>query len=197
MYTIDNDDIFFRQKAVGDIGRKGFLKLIKSTLEPYTVALWQKKLNTNITEYNWKAAGDATSETKLKMLHWKILHNIYPTNIMLKQMNLRTDDLCEWCQCKDVVEHVFFECEKVKVLWSTIESFISTKSNVSISLDASDVLLGINKAKYGLTKTVANMINHIIILGKLSISKWRYGNTSRLVDIFQSEVRLRKVLNFD
>ena len=38
-----------------------------------------------------------TKETRLRVLKWKIFHDIYPTNIMLNRMNIRESDKCTFC----------------------------------------------------------------------------------------------------
>ena len=52
-----------------------------------------------------------TKETRLRVLQWKILHNIYPTNILLYKMKVRDDRMCSYCNdAVDCIEHFFFDC---------------------------------------------------------------------------------------
>ena len=52
------------------------------------VGFWQYKLQIHITNCNWNLAQKCTKEIRLLVLHWKILHNIYPTNIQLHRMGI-------------------------------------------------------------------------------------------------------------
>ena len=46
--------------------------------------VWVKKFGEEaVNELTWIIVRNCTSETRLNMLHWKILHNIYPTRVLL------------------------------------------------------------------------------------------------------------------
>ena len=47
----------------------------------------------------------ATKEIRLRVLHWKITHSIYPTNILLHKMGLSNTENCNSCEEKDYIEH--------------------------------------------------------------------------------------------
>ena len=116
----NNFIVNFGGRVVGSIGRKHFLNMIKSSSVPYVVQLWKNKLEVDINNAQWMNAINATKETKLRTLHWKIIHNIYPTNILLSKMKVKENQNCEWCDCTDFMEHFFVECKKVKHLWEEI-----------------------------------------------------------------------------
>ena len=113
---------YFGIKKVGKIGRKGFLNLIKDDQAPYVLQLWKNKFNIDIESEHWLTAINATKETRLRTLHWKIMHNIYPTNILLSKMKIKETENGEWCDCQDFPEHFFEECKKIKHLWKEIET---------------------------------------------------------------------------
>ena len=62
--------------------------------------LWKKRLNIDITNH-YSIAKQATKESRLRILHFKLLHNIYPTNITLFRMGVKESDKCETCDVKD------------------------------------------------------------------------------------------------
>ena len=92
--------------------------------KPCSINFWKRKLNTEIDKMN--AIFQSTSETRLRVLHWKILHNMYPTNILLNKMGISNSDTCNACNsgARDFIEHVFFHCTKVKPIWGLVEKEI-------------------------------------------------------------------------
>ena len=86
--------------------------LVKSkTLEPCAAGFWRRKYNVEIGKELWTVATMCTKETRLRLLHWKLLHNIHPTNIMLYKMRVKENNNCSYCMgILDVIEHFFFEC---------------------------------------------------------------------------------------
>ena len=63
---------------------------------------WSRKFGLEIDEHMWSILSLVTKETRLRVLQWKILHNIYPTNILLCRMKVRDDQMCSYCN--DVVD---------------------------------------------------------------------------------------------
>ena len=58
---------------------------------------------------------EATKEVRLTELQWKLLHNIYPTNILLSKMRVRENNKCTYCPWEiDYIEHFFNDCAFVK-----------------------------------------------------------------------------------
>ena len=82
--------------------------------QPCSVNLWKKRFDTEIDNRYWKAAFNANQETRLKVLQWKILHNIHPTSILLHKMGIANSETCNACHSgeMDYIEHFFFTCAK-------------------------------------------------------------------------------------
>ena len=156
---------------------------------PCCVHFWQRKYNIEIVTDHWKLAIKSTKEERLRLLHWKILHNIYPTNILLHKMKLRDTNLCSYCKETDYIEHFFYHCNKIKKIWQSCTEFILFKTGNKINLSETDVLLGYrsNKLKY----TLVRFINHIILITKLVISKYKYGTPFDICYMFQYEIEIR------
>ena len=96
------------------------LKLIvnKDNIIPCSVGFWQHKLQIHITDCNWNLAKKCTKEIRLLVLHWKILHNIYPTNILLHRMEISENRNCKFCTDEiDYIEHFFWSCGKINLIW--------------------------------------------------------------------------------
>ena len=69
---------------------------------PCAKGFWSGKFGLEIDEHIWSIPSLVTKETRLRVLQWKILHNIYPTNILLCKMKVRDDQMCSYCN--DVVD---------------------------------------------------------------------------------------------
>ena len=93
------------------------------------------------------------------------------------------------CNVIDHVDHFFYSCEKTRTIWDKVNFVISNKLNKNTSLTVTDVLFGVHE------KNVSNkdniFINHVIAIAKLCISKYRYGNHSNLLFLFDHEFNIR------
>ena len=161
--------------------------------EPCSIRFWYNKFGININKNIWKIAYDVTQESRLRELQWKILHNIYPTNILLQKMGISTTDKCSFCSNEiDYIEHFFFDCKKVRPLWKHVEHIVSVKIDYNIKIDKQDVLLGWNKES--LDKNDFCYLNHAILIGKMCVSKFRYGKSSEIIFTFDNEMKLRRLI---
>ena len=192
--TSSNHEIYFRGKVVGEIGRKGFLQILKQKQESHIITFWKRKFNVDIGKEHWTAGIESTREVRLRELHWKILHNIYPTNILLHKMKIRETNKCDFCDCDDFNDHFFVHCRKVQSLWIEIEKLLMFILNKQIKLTVCDKLIGIKRSEKGFNVKEKNIINHAILIGKLTISKFRYGMRFNIIDMFHREATLRHLL---
>lgn len=187
------EEIMFYSSPIGNVGRKGFLNTIKKTGVPHAVTFWHRKLGVEITSHHWSLGYKTTKETRLRVLQWKILHNIYPTKILLYKMKLTDSRLCLECKEEDYIEHFFFECTEVKPLWSEVENEITAQTGKRLALTKQTVLLGLIKAP--INKYFLQQINWSILIAKMCISKYRYGVKRNIIDIYKKESRLRGLWN--
>ena len=159
-------------------------------IRPCAVNFWERKLNVTLTPAHWLVGRISTKEERLRLLHFKLLHNIYPTNILLHKMGLRDNNMCPHCRVIDYVEHFFFSCEKVKRVWSECQNYIYTTTGKNLILTEQDVLLGY---KVNEIKSMENkFINHLILITKMVISKYKYGTPVDITVIFQKEINIRR-----
>ena len=82
----------------------------------------ERKFDFEIDLDTWSRVKVVTKETRLKVLHWNILHNIYPSNIMLNKMKVTENNKYALCPDKvDFIEHFFCECPTVKLFWKNVK----------------------------------------------------------------------------
>ena len=86
----------------------------------------------------------------------------------------------------------FFHCQKVQLLWLEIQRDKQSHLNVSVKLDEKCVILGI-VAFADISNSHLNTINQAIAIGKLSISKFRYGKQRNILEIYETDSNLRKL----
>ena len=146
---------------------------------------WLRKFNTDIKE-KYLSAINATKESRLRLLLFKLLHNIYPTNILLKRMGIKNSENCDFCDEKDFIEHMFINCSKIQGFWDNISSLIFSQTQVKFNLSAADILLGISTDNKK-TKKQTNIANHILLIAKMCISKLRHGEIADISLIFDLE----------
>ena len=121
------------------------------------------------------------------MLHWKILHNIYPTNILLHRLGISENRNCKFCTHEiDYIEHFFWSCAKINLIWKKVEEYAYLKFDKLLKLKLKDVLFGYNE-----TGNSSDVINTVILLAKMCISKCRYGKYFDLFLLFERELSLR------
>ena len=153
--------------------------------------MWENRFGHKLCPETWNNLFENIKETKLLEMQWKILHNIYPTNILLKKIGKKNSENCDFCSEKDYVEHTFFRCSRLKIFWKRISSLINEKLNKKISLSEKSVLLGIEQEHQDLTKKECKFINWIILVGKLSVVKSNFQRININV-LFEKELNLRK-----
>ena len=96
---------------------------------------------------------------------------------------------CKFCTDEiDYIEHFFWSCGKVNLIWKNIEEYAYLKFDKLIKLKLKDVLFGYNETKNG-SDVLA--INHVIIIAKMCISKYRYSKYYDLFFLFERELSLR------
>ena len=58
--------------------------------------------------HTWLLCYKCTQEIRLRVLQWKILHNIYPTNILWSKMKVKENNKSPYCTGTVVVTFFFF-----------------------------------------------------------------------------------------
>lgn len=160
-----------------------------ATVRPCATNFWLRRYGLLLSESHWAVASKCTQEERLKLLHWKILHNIYPTNILLNKMGIRNTKNCSYCDEPDFIEHFFWNCPKITKVWETCLNFIIKYTGRSATLTETDVLFGYKPTS--ISKNATKLINHLILIAKMTISKFKYGIALDIRALFESEVGIR------
>ena len=156
------------------------------------IDVWQRKINTDVTKY-FNAAVNATNETQLRALHYKIIHNIYPCNALLYRMKIKPSSQCHECQELEFLDHMFYECFELKPFWELIEHKLTIIIGHTIKINAVQALFGLSKQDTHASRLKINEANHLLLVAKLCIAKNRLTKPSVLSSIFDFEFLLRSV----
>ena len=190
----NNPSFFIRNIEAGSLGRKYFYKYLTldfSLDSPLCVGLWLRKLGAVVEPGHWNLVHQL-KETRLRSLAWKIIHNIYPTNINLSKMGYANTENCKYCNMLDTLEHFFYHCKEVKPLWINIQNDLQVSLNSLVTLNEKMVILGPYDLNV-LSKDKLLKVNHFIAVGKMVISKFKYGPQRHILEIYETECRLREM----
>ena len=160
---------------------------------PCANGFWSRKFGLEIDEHIWSIPSVVTKETRLRVLQWKILHNIYPTTILLCKINVRDDQMCSYCNdVVDYIQHFLFDCPTIGNFWNYIEQYILITFEIQTHLTVVDVLFGVKQHNCGKVKT--KRLNHVILIAKMSVSMYTKTNAFLpLSMIFENLLKLRNV----
>ena len=186
-----------KEEALQLLGRKNKMlrNLFKGSSQICSIAFWKRKLMTDISPY-FVIAKNSSKESRLRLLHLKILHNIWPTNILLSKMKIKETNKCDYCQDTDFIEHFFYNCKKLQGFWEHVAKTIEGEIGININLSVVNVLFGILlKDIEGITRNDLKYVNEVILIAKMCISKLRYGPLDNIFIIFEMEMTLRSPLN--
>ena len=136
---------------------------------------------------------DACSETKLLELQWKILHSIYPTGLLLKKMNIKDNDYCEFCGELDTLIHFFVNCSYVSQVWVQAENIIPCFIGRKFVFTDKIKLIGITQNEVSFQKEQRIYINLINLIVKKTIPNYKQSKTGSIKLLFESQLAMRGV----
>ena len=81
-------------------------------------------------------------------------------------------------------------------MWNYVTGLIRQIANINITLNEKNVLFGIDTKEIpGIDKQHLKTINHIILIAKMCISKYRYGTPINLIPMIEHEMLIRNVIS--
>ena len=185
-------EFLFMSKELKNYNRKKLYQLIKKEETCFCERIWQNKFGHELHSETWINIFNNFKEIKLIEIQWKILHNIFPTNIILNRMGIVKSEKCDFCDEKDYVEHAFFNCYRLESFWVDVSKRIGLKLNMRIKLLDKSVLLGIEQEFQHFSNEEQKFINLIVMIGKLTIIKNKMTKIN-IGLIFDREISLRKI----
>ena len=165
----------------------------QTNIVPTACHFWQKKFGFIFKEEVWHTAWKTKKETRLRVLQWKILHNIYPTNILLNKMNVRESDECTLRpDTIYYIKHFFCECPILVNFLKSIEQKVYRETGLRVELSVQTILFGLQNST--LARFKVDYINHIILVAKMCISTVKKTERVNSLHIFfEKEIQLRNI----
>ena len=157
---------------------------------------WERKFCNDHIFQKYLNSMSHIKETKLKVMLFKIFHNIHHTRILLKKWGEVDDDHCD-CGEKDFIEHCLSDCPLLIPLWNRIELEIQNITNKRLRLSSAMKIFGLSKQdansfNIGMEETA--MVNNIIAVAKFSINKAKSSASSNYATVFEFEWDVRKTI---
>ena len=123
------------------------------------------------------------SETYIWSFQYRVLNYILYTNSFFK-IDLSLNDKCTFCgSSKEELYHLFFECSHAQIFWKTFSSWWFELAKENITMTLKDIILGL------LNRT--DIVNYLIILGKLCIWECRKVGIYPDFNIFLKKVKIK------
>lgn len=122
---------------------------------------------------------------KIKELHWKILHKIYPTNLSISKFK-EINPNCTFCnELEESLIHLFFECKYSKYMWTQLAAYLHRKTALNISLRCSDIIAHYEHKH----KQLKYIVNLFILIGKNYIHKLKFSNSKPQFNLLLIELK--------
>lgn len=126
----------------------------------------------------------AANETYAWPFQDKLLNNILFTNTKLFKGKLIESEKCSFCAIyKEDLYHLFYDCSYTRIFWNRFCNGWSNFWSENLSLSLKDVIVGILNRN--------DLLNYLIILGKLSIWECRRNKTIPKFDLFLHKVEAK------
>ena len=184
----------FRDFEVGQLNRKNFYNLIICNEAIPVNNYFCENLQIDRSDSAiWTTALDCTNEVKLIQLQWRILHNIFGTGALSFKMKKKSQETCDFCDKKDTLIHFFYDCHVAKKIWIEAETVIYNLLDVRIHLTNKIVMTGLFTEDHSLCNNQIHTINHICLIGKHAISKFKQGKNGVAKIIFERELQNRRI----
>jgi hypothetical protein len=124
------------------------------------------------------------SNTKIRAFQYKLLYNLIPCNLYLKQIKRSDTDKCNWCKETDDTIHYFVRCSYLTPFWNSLTTWCQNLLEEDINFTWEDVLVGILDKD---TKYYA--INAILMLAKWRIFKDKLNSSDTFFYKFLCELK--------
>ena len=190
----EQTDLLFNDHKITKAKSFRTLMTEKRHSTPCAVGFWNRKYNISIEKQHWSLTSKCTKESRIRELQWKILHNIYPTNILLLKIGIANDNKCNYCRNEiDFIEHFFVHCKQISAIWTKVKDVFYSTYHKQIDINEINILFGVLNNVF-LSADEQCFLNHLMLIAKMCISKYKYGTPLDILIIFERELCLRGLL---
>ena len=136
----------------------------KIAIRHYMEKRWSDKFSKTISYNDWKEIYRRKIENivckKLAEFNYKVLHNLIYTGYMLSKWKSTISNKCVVCGENDTVEHLLYECHRVKCLWKKVGEILKLNilwHHIVLGLDENNAEK-INKSRNNIISIIAYAI---------------------------------------
>ena len=128
---------------------------------------------------------NVAGETYVWSFQDKLLNNILFTNTKLFKNGLTESEQCSFCTIyKEDLYHLFFDCSYSRAFWNRFCNWWTNLRGENLSLSLKDVIVGILSRN--------DLLNYLIILGKLCIWECRRNKSLPKFNLFLHKVEAKQ-----
>jgi exonuclease III len=162
-----------------------YWRLLSSlSLRPTSEEKWKEKLNFTIDENMWKLiyTNDkyVTEDNHIRNFQFKITHRLLACNYNLNIYKIRTDNICDYCQEVDTIEHFLVDCNNTDSFWRQVFNWWAACFEVRFQVETYELIFGIPNE---FNEHLVNQINFIILYGKYYI--YRNKKNNKALDLYE------------
>lgn len=126
-------------------------------------------------------------DTKLQSFQLRLCHRILPCNKFLKNIRIRQDDKCSYCQNQDSIQHFLFLCPPTRAFWKTVCSWLETQVEIQMDMSTRAFLFGVP-----LIRPQDKVVNFLLLFFKFYIYRQKLFHKGQFCLIqFLRELRSR------
>uniref|UniRef100_A0A8C2C6C1 Reverse transcriptase domain-containing protein n=1 Tax=Cyprinus carpio TaxID=7962 RepID=A0A8C2C6C1_CYPCA len=142
----------------------------RNSISPKGKFFWGSKIDNIKWRKTWLLPYKYCIPNKVKEVHFKILHNIYPCNAFLSKF-CDVADICTFCkkESEDIC-HLFFSCNVSSLFWKDLSFYCFSKINVNGVFHIKDIVCFFENQNKSLESTV----NFLILVAKFYFHKQRF-----------------------
>ena len=124
-------------------------------------------------------------DTKLKEIHFRIVHRILTTKTLLLHLGITENDLCSYCaNSRETIKHLYLECPVVQRLWADLENWLRR------TMHDNDIALSKSTLIAGYTGMNQHLINHILLVAKHYIYRNKFSRPDLHLNCLINMLRL-------
>ena len=105
-------------------------------------------------------------------------------------MKIKDKEECDFCGERDTIPHFFANCPLSQKLWIEAERKVSSYLGKIIKFEEKIILLGIWCKDY-YCQNELRYINRVCLIGKSTISKFKFHKIGNIILSFENELRER------
>ena len=153
-------------------------------ISPRGKFIWDSQLVDIRWRKAWLCPFQFCLSNKIREVHFKILHCIYPCNKSISRFT-DVDEMCTFCEHEpETILHLFCICPSSSVFWGDLEKFVYNKTKQYITIRPKDII-----SKFECNdKSICFIVNLMILMGKFHIHKMKFSKSLPNFRIFINEL---------